>query len=150
MYFVYREFPWAPSSVGPSLPSVPCPNSSAPHSRFLARFVPSRHFSLVSPSTKVARWQNWIPSFPWIAPGWRGGGATQGKEGQSHIILKCGYLHLATMHATILIIAPEREGVPLPLLQLCNVSATSAAAEAVSTLLHLITDIWSTVTQVKN
>ena len=30
---------------------------------------------------KVARWQNWIPSFPWIAPGWRVGGAIQGKEG---------------------------------------------------------------------
>ena len=29
----------------------------------------------------VARWQNLIPSFPWIAPGWRGGGAIQGKEG---------------------------------------------------------------------
>ena len=27
---------------------------------------------------KVARWQNLIPSFPWIAPGWR---AIQGKEG---------------------------------------------------------------------
>ena len=24
---------------------------------------------------KVARWQNLIPSFPWIAPGWRGVGA---------------------------------------------------------------------------
>ena len=30
---------------------------------------------------KVARWQNLIPSFPWIAPMWRAGGATQGKEG---------------------------------------------------------------------
>ena len=31
---------------------------------------------------KVARWQNLIPSFPWIAPGWRAwGGAIQGKEG---------------------------------------------------------------------
>ena len=30
---------------------------------------------------KVARWQNLIPSFPWIAPGWRVGGAIQGKEG---------------------------------------------------------------------
>ena len=27
----------------------------------------------------VARWQNWIPSFSWIAPGWRGMGA-QSKE----------------------------------------------------------------------
>ena len=31
--------------------------------------------------TSVARWQNLIPSFPWIAPGWRAGGAIQGKEG---------------------------------------------------------------------
>ena len=29
--------------------------------------------------SKVARWQNLIPSFPWIAPGWRGIGA-QSKE----------------------------------------------------------------------
>ena len=25
-------------------------------------------------SAKVARWQNLIPSFPWIAPGWRAWG----------------------------------------------------------------------------
>ena len=30
---------------------------------------------------KVARWQNLIPSFPWIAPGWRAWGAIQGQEG---------------------------------------------------------------------
>ena len=30
---------------------------------------------------KVARWQNLIPSFPWITPGWRVWGAIQGKEG---------------------------------------------------------------------
>ena len=30
---------------------------------------------------KVARWQNLIPSFPWIAPRWRAWGAVQGKEG---------------------------------------------------------------------
>ena len=36
----------------------------------------------VEPAPKVARWQNLIPSFPWIAPGWRAcGGAIQGKEG---------------------------------------------------------------------
>ena len=30
----------------------------------------------------VARWQNLIPSFPWIAPGWRAWvGAIQGKGG---------------------------------------------------------------------
>ena len=29
----------------------------------------------------VARWQNLIPFFPWIAPGWRAWGANQGKEG---------------------------------------------------------------------
>ena len=28
-------------------------------------------------SLKVARWQNLIPSIPWIAPGLRAGGATQ-------------------------------------------------------------------------
>ena len=32
-------------------------------------------------TTMVARWQNLIPSFPWIAPGWRAWGAIQGKEG---------------------------------------------------------------------
>ena len=30
--------------------------------------------------TSVSRWQNFIPSFPWIAPGWRGGGTIQGKD----------------------------------------------------------------------
>ena len=30
---------------------------------------------------KVARWQNLILSFPWIAPGWRAWGLIQGKEG---------------------------------------------------------------------
>ena len=29
----------------------------------------------------VARWQNLIPSFPWIGPGWRAWGTIQGKEG---------------------------------------------------------------------
>ena len=32
-------------------------------------------------SLRVARWQNLIPSFPWIVPGWRDGGAIHGKEG---------------------------------------------------------------------
>ena len=32
-------------------------------------------------SNKVARWQNFIPSYPWIAPGRRAGGATQEKGG---------------------------------------------------------------------
>ena len=35
----------------------------------------------VGTTISVARWQNLIPSFPWIAPGWRVGGAIQGKEG---------------------------------------------------------------------
>ena len=35
----------------------------------------------VVPGDGVARWQNLIPSFPWIAPGWRAWGAIQGKEG---------------------------------------------------------------------
>ena len=29
---------------------------------------------------KVIRWQNLIPSFPWIPPGWRVGGAIQGRK----------------------------------------------------------------------
>ena len=34
---------------------------------------------------KVARWQNWIPSFPWIAPGPGGGRRVQSKESkESH------------------------------------------------------------------
>ena len=33
------------------------------------------------PVLKVARWQNLIPSFPLIAPGWRAEGAIQGREG---------------------------------------------------------------------
>ena len=41
-------------------------------------------------SLKVAKWQNLIPCFPWIAPGWRGGGAIQGKEGIK-------FCHLATL-----------------------------------------------------
>ena len=34
--------------------------------------------SAVRDFSSVARWQNLIPSFPWIAPGWR---AIQGKKG---------------------------------------------------------------------
>ena len=30
---------------------------------------------------KVSRWQNLIPSFPWIAPGWRAWGRNPSKEG---------------------------------------------------------------------
>ena len=41
------------------------------------RVDPRLEVSLV----KVARWQNLIPSFPWIAPGWRAGGAIQGNNG---------------------------------------------------------------------
>ena len=43
-----------------------------------ARSISSNSMPL---SFKVARWQNLIPSFPWIAPGWRAWGAIQGKEG---------------------------------------------------------------------
>ena len=39
---------------------------------------------------RPAALQNLIPSFPWIAPGWRAGGAIQGKEGIK-------FCHLATM-----------------------------------------------------
>ena len=33
--------------------------------------------ALVFVGSNVARWHNWIPSFPWIGPGWRAG---QSKE----------------------------------------------------------------------
>ena len=60
----------------------------------------------------VARWQHLIPSFPWIAPGWRCCGRNPRKErdqilqrsrslpspkSQTHIILKSGHGHLATL-----------------------------------------------------
>ena len=35
--------------------------------------------------SSVARWQNLIPSFPWIAPGWRLGGGGQSKERKESI-----------------------------------------------------------------
>ena len=35
--------------------------------------------------TKVARWQNLIPSFPWIAPGWRAWGRNP-RKGRDHIL----------------------------------------------------------------
>ena len=35
----------------------------------------------VSQAVRVARWQNLIPSFPWIAPGWRAWGRNPQKEG---------------------------------------------------------------------
>ena len=44
-----------------------------PHSRSNIPSIPSH--------PEVARWQNLIPSFPCIAPGWRAWGAIQGKEG---------------------------------------------------------------------
>ena len=65
--------------------------------------------------SKVARWQNWISSFPWIAPGWRAWKRNPRKgrdqilqrsvaepqsrspKGQNHTISKSGYGHLATM-----------------------------------------------------
>ena len=34
---------------------------------------------------KVARWQNLIPSFPWIAPGWRAGGRNP-RKGRDQIL----------------------------------------------------------------
>ena len=37
--------------------------------------------NLIQISAKVVRWQNLVPSFPWIALGWRAWGAIQGKEG---------------------------------------------------------------------
>ena len=36
-------------------------------------------------SAKVARWQNLIPSFPWIAPGWRAWGRNP-RKGRDHIL----------------------------------------------------------------
>ena len=53
-----------------------------------ASFLPSFDWSIVMHcgcgsvrEREVARWQNFIPSFPWIAPGGGLGGAIQGKEG---------------------------------------------------------------------
>ena len=48
---------------------------------FLAACRANQQGRLSSFSNKVARWQNVISSFPWIAPGWRAGGAIQGKKG---------------------------------------------------------------------
>ena len=33
---------------------------------------------------KVARWQNWIPSFPWIVQSSRAGRGAQSKEGKGY------------------------------------------------------------------
>ena len=41
---------------------------------------------------QVARWQNLIPSFPWIAPGWRAWGRNP-RKGRDQI-LPSGNLHL--------------------------------------------------------
>ena len=35
---------------------------------------------------RVARWQNLIPSFPWIAPGWRAWGRNPRKVGRDQIL----------------------------------------------------------------
>ena len=79
-------------------------------------FVPSLALCDIG---KVARWQNLIPSFPWIAPGWRAWGRNPRKgrdqilqrsgaepysrspKGQTDTILKSGYSHLATMPASL-------------------------------------------------
>ena len=37
--------------------------------------------------SKVARWQNWIPSCPWIAPGWRAWGHNP-RKGRDQILLR--------------------------------------------------------------
>ena len=37
------------------------------------------------PGAKVARWQNLIPSFPWIAPGWRAWGCNP-RKGRDQIL----------------------------------------------------------------
>ena len=39
----------------------------------------------VAPDVKVARWQNLIPSFPWIAPGWRAWGRNP-RKGRDQIL----------------------------------------------------------------
>ena len=41
--------------------------------------------SCLAPGSKVARWQNLIPSFPWIAPGWRAWGRNP-RKGRDQII----------------------------------------------------------------
>ena len=45
---------------------------------FLPRRCINDFFMILS---KVVRWQNLVTSYPWIAPGWRAGGAIRGKEG---------------------------------------------------------------------
>ena len=37
------------------------------------------------PDARVARWQNLIPSFPWIAPGWRAWGRNP-RKGRDQIL----------------------------------------------------------------
>ena len=37
---------------------------------------------------KVARWENLIPSFPWIAPGWRAWGRNP-RKGRDQILQRC-------------------------------------------------------------
>ena len=37
---------------------------------------------------RVARWQNLIPSFPWIAPGWRAWGRNL-RKGRDQILQRC-------------------------------------------------------------
>ena len=63
-------------SLSPPLPSFPLPSLTfLPSFGMDMRLADSILTSEVRPSrTKVARWQNLIPSFPWIAPGWRAWG----------------------------------------------------------------------------
>ena len=42
--------------------------------------VPEARGRVVGPHLKVARWQNLIPSFPWIAPVWRAWGRNPRKR----------------------------------------------------------------------
>ena len=46
------------------------------------RALPIRHAFVLS---SVARWQNWIPSFPWNVPGWRAWGRNP-RKGKDQIL----------------------------------------------------------------
>ena len=45
----------------------------------------SAHLLLAVVSVMVARWQNFIPSCPWIAPGWKGWGRNP-RKGRDQIL----------------------------------------------------------------
>ena len=59
----------------PSAPSAQHHQASHSSLRYLALCPISGHLRKGDLIAKIARWQNLIPSFPWIAPGWRAWGS---------------------------------------------------------------------------